>query len=1086
MMKTVIEACRPHQGLIDGTLNLEVFTAALGPVIDFYHKKGEVNIDKVYTDAEIFFREATYPTDGLKQLVGNVFRRISGDMTADSVMKLETAFGGGKTHSLISCVHIAYRGREIEAVTQGILDHAYLPEPGTVSVVGIAGDELPVRKTQGDKLSPYTIWGEMALQLGGETLYQDVKSEAESYASPGKGFFDRVLGERKVILMFDELAQYASRLEVVLPGSGADQLSAFLMALNNYAQNHPGIAVIVTLASAKDAFAKQSEALSQKLNEIVGRSQYTKEDASAIAQRVSNSAGSVISRSAKVVTPVQASEIAPILTKRLFTIIDLSAAQEVSRAYGEMYGKNASLLPEEANMANFAKRMVENYPFHPTFIDYLNNKLSLADNFQGTRGVLRVLALTIKDIWQKKVPISLIHTCNVDMRNAVTVDEILGRTGSADLKTALNADVGSVETASLGSGLSQAERADKKNPHPDGLPMYELTWKTVFLNSLVARGEGKTAKAFGINQQDAIFMISSPVLPPAQVNIALEEISHSAFYLRCEDGKYFAHQNPTLNSVLAQIRENVNSKRIHQKLKSLAGSLLADNHLFHVQQDVRLPQDIPDNNTKPTVAVVALDAKEMDPMKLLQEKGQNMTRLHQNMVVMLIPSTVKVILSNSEQTLFGEEPEKAHPLSYVEDLARQVIAINDLKEKPAAYGINAHKLEDQEFVETSREREMALSNEVAALYKKLYFANDAQIECREIRTDSGDSGAAILNQISQTLIEANKLLYDKAGGFSTTDLKSLQGMFFENIEKISVSDVTKKFYSYRRWPMLSNIKVLERILREGVNSGVWAVYRMGDSSDSVPAEIYTQEAPISMDADVLQGGYSLMPLTGAKIRGWLEKDHVPPEKIQAKIKEVLATSGAAAVSDLQEVVKAAYANASDEQIAESVREVLKTAGYSGYVGDVNQQDKPEEMIDGYEAQFHDIKSTDIIITQSEKSERGWLNTEAGAGFLDHLSANERAHKLYKVLKNVSGWYNRGKAQQDIVELDLTDLRLPSGATMRIRFDNLTPMDIKKLDELFADILGVAEVSDHTEGYITVQDALDEEDELIKELKKQGE
>ena len=46
-------------------------------------------------------------------------------------------------------------------------------------MVGIAGDELPVRKAQGDKLSPYTIWGEMALQLGGEPLYQEVKSDAE-------------------------------------------------------------------------------------------------------------------------------------------------------------------------------------------------------------------------------------------------------------------------------------------------------------------------------------------------------------------------------------------------------------------------------------------------------------------------------------------------------------------------------------------------------------------------------------------------------------------------------------------------------------------------------------------------------------------------------------------------------------------------------------------------------------------------------------------------------------------------------------------------------------------------------------------
>ena len=61
-----------------------------------------------------------------------------------------------------------------------------------------------------------------------------------------------------------------------MPRNGADLLSAFLIALNNYTQSRPGIAVIVTRASSKDAFAKQTEALSQKLNEIVGTNKYTK------------------------------------------------------------------------------------------------------------------------------------------------------------------------------------------------------------------------------------------------------------------------------------------------------------------------------------------------------------------------------------------------------------------------------------------------------------------------------------------------------------------------------------------------------------------------------------------------------------------------------------------------------------------------------------------------------------------------------------------------------------------------------------------------------------------------------------------
>lgn len=134
----------------------------------------------------------------MKQIVNNVFRRIHGDAGVPAIYRLETAFGGGKTHSLISCVHIAYRGTELREVTKDILAPEFLPTPGTVSVVGIAGDELDVQKTTGDEIHPYTIWGEMAYQIGGDALYDEVKKEAESYASPGKSFFDKVLGNKKL------------------------------------------------------------------------------------------------------------------------------------------------------------------------------------------------------------------------------------------------------------------------------------------------------------------------------------------------------------------------------------------------------------------------------------------------------------------------------------------------------------------------------------------------------------------------------------------------------------------------------------------------------------------------------------------------------------------------------------------------------------------------------------------------------------------------------------------------------------------------------------------------------------------------
>jgi predicted AAA+ superfamily ATPase len=48
---------------------------------------------------------------------------------------------------------------------------------------------------------------------------------------------------------------------------------------------------------------------------------------------------------------------------------------------------------------------VANYPFHPTLVDFLTHKLTSAENFQGTRGVLRVLALAWRSLWLQQAAV---------------------------------------------------------------------------------------------------------------------------------------------------------------------------------------------------------------------------------------------------------------------------------------------------------------------------------------------------------------------------------------------------------------------------------------------------------------------------------------------------------------------------------------------------------------------------------------------------------------------------------------------------------------------------------------------------------
>lgn len=526
-MQSILNNCEPRKDIIEGSFNPEIFTASISQVASAYSGKGSA-IDSIYTDAEAFFREATFPTEGLCRVVRDVMGRLNGDSSKPAIHRLETAFGGGKTHTLIALTHLGYRGTEIAEAAADVIDSNLLQPAGSVDVVAIACDEMPVFAPSGDKVLAYTLWGEMALKLGGESFYKEHLKEVTSNAFPGQYFLERMFEGRKVLIMLDELAQYATRYEAAHIGGG-EQISAFLMALLGYARTHNGMSVVLTLASQSDAFQGQTGILRNVLSTTLGR-EVDQEEAAALAQRASQSILSVVQRDATTTVPVRPTEISRVLARRLFTKIDQSAAaDQIAEAYMEMYKRSGAQLPDSAIRDDYKNSISANYPFHPSFIAYLTHKLASAESFQGTRGVLRVLAMAIRTIWQQRINIPLIHTCHLNMANPDLADELIGRTGANDLLTVLNADVGGADSSNLEMGISVAQNLDRNNPHPQGLPLYEWTWKTVFLHSLVGRGEGLSSNVFGITFADALLEIASPGMPPSQVEVALKAIANDAY-----------------------------------------------------------------------------------------------------------------------------------------------------------------------------------------------------------------------------------------------------------------------------------------------------------------------------------------------------------------------------------------------------------------------------------------------------------------------------------------------------------------------------------------------------------------------------
>jgi len=118
-MKPWREIAVPHQDVLVGTFQQAEFAADLMAV-----HQGKA--DPTYQDPTAFFQR-TFITEGMRLLLTSVAQRLNGG-GGDPVMQLQTAFGGGKTHTMLAVYHLAkggYATKDLAGVSS-LLDQAGL------------------------------------------------------------------------------------------------------------------------------------------------------------------------------------------------------------------------------------------------------------------------------------------------------------------------------------------------------------------------------------------------------------------------------------------------------------------------------------------------------------------------------------------------------------------------------------------------------------------------------------------------------------------------------------------------------------------------------------------------------------------------------------------------------------------------------------------------------------------------------------------------------------------------------------------------------------------------------------------------
>ncbi|BAY49792.1 AAA family ATPase [Scytonema sp. HK-05] len=570
MLPSVFKTCIPREEILAGELSPELFAAKLRLVV-------EGKAPQVYQDPTAFFAN-TFATDGLKTLISEVFGRLVGEAAGSPIIRLETSFGGGKTHDEIALWHIAKNGRDISGLDR-FTDNINLIPDRPIQASAIACQDLdPVNGVYhaDTGVTTYTLWGEIAYQINGVAGYSLLKGSDEQRVSPGTVVLERIMQGQPTVIILDEIATYLRKAKAVIVGNSdlAGQVVAFLFALMDLAAACNNLVFVYTLASSSDSFGEETTEIRETI--------------------------SATARQERILKPSTDIEIYNIVKQRMFSSIEANAANNASKEYLQSYKASRINLPDGCKDARYMESIEQSYPFHPELFNLLTKKIASIPNFQRTRGALRLFARVIRYLWSDTtawIPVIHPHHIPVGIEEEITSD-LTARLERPLMRITIQADIYNKDGREAHAQLQDAEwKAAGKPPFS--------TWvaRTIFLHSIT---QGISA---GIRRAELNLSLLTPGLEIGFVDTALERLSEVAWYLENDPITTLARfkEEPSINKIIAEEKAQVGITEAKDDLRSRRDTIFADK-FFKLVIAPESPADVDD--VSESIALCLIDFNE--------------------------------------------------------------------------------------------------------------------------------------------------------------------------------------------------------------------------------------------------------------------------------------------------------------------------------------------------------------------------------------------------------------------------------------------------------------------------------------------
>lgn len=809
------EVIEPHPDVAQGRYRNAEFAADLSQVA-----RGEGSYE--YRDPVEFFSR-TYVTEGLSGLLEQALRRVSGK-GGEPVIQLKTSFGGGKTHSLLALYHLLRGQIPLSKIAhiKPVLDRSGLSEPPRAHVAVLVGTALDPSKAKRPQNLPgitiNTLWGEMAAQLaiaaGNLKLYDFIKQADKKGVSPGsESLKDLFNACEPCCILMDELVAYAKRIYGVdgLPAGSFDNFISFIQEITEAARASNNSLVVASIPESDI--------------EIGG-------EAGKIAlETIAHTFG----RMEAVWKPVSASEGFEVVRRRLFLDCkDEDARNHICQAFSRMYVDNAQDFPLEAKELEYQKRLASCYPIHPEIFDRLYGEWATLERFQRTRGVLRLMAAVIHELWMGNDASSMIMPGSLPFDVPAVRDEL-----TRHLPESWNGIV----DIEVDGKHSIPYQKDRHNPRFGKSMAARRVARAVFLGSApgsisVADRKNAERTVRGIEVSRVRLGVVQPGEDVSCFNDALSTLQSSLSFLYSYGNRYWYDTRPTLRKIMEDRANQVGESEVEHEIEIRLRRIKKERPFVGVHACPSSSNDVPDEKGLRLVILKITDTHKatdkqsnalLAAQDILQNHGRSQ-RIYKNMLVFLAAGS--------------EEMES------LKQEVRQFIAWRSIQKDSES--LNLDVAQNKESTEKKNRSDETVNLRLNAAYSRLLVPYVEREVSWDVRwTDSYANIENGLAGIKQKL-ESGQNLISKWG--KDLLLFELNKLLWKDKDSIRIGDLWSNLCSYCYLPRLADFSVLQNTIREGVKNSCFALasavnkdgnyidLKIGSNVDDVPESYWLVKA----------------------------------------------------------------------------------------------------------------------------------------------------------------------------------------------------------------------------------------------------